>query len=408
MSPFWKYKLDHVLFWTATVLFHMYTRWSLIDQAGVSPFVLEVVVRNGLLALLIALNLHVLIPRLAKGGRWLMYGASLIAGLLLYAFLKDVHDVFLQQALVAAEQRSLINQTFYNISIAVFYVSFSVALELSRDWSRQRELLRQIAFEQVNTELAYLKSQINPHFLFNSINTIYFQIDKENRVAREMLSAFADMLRYQLYECNGSRIAIEKEVAYLRSYVDLQRTRRDGNYNIRFLVDDTLSGFQIAPLLLLPFVENAFKHVSHGLTTNEIEIRMTHESPKFRLIVYNTRERETTSAKGIGLANVRRRLELLYDGKHTLAVEESPSVFRVQLELDVDTDYDGLIVAPKGQDAQVSQRITQGQLHASTSGHAPSAGDAIKAYMPATSTSKQIQPVAGTQINKSTNQKINK
>jgi sensor histidine kinase YesM len=340
MGPFWKYKLDHALFWTATVLFHMYTRWPLIDQAGIAQFALEVLVRNGLLALLLYFNIHLLLPRFAKSGRWFVYGLSLAGGLFAYAFLKDIHDIYLHQALAAEMNGGLINQTFYNVSIAVFYVAFSVALELSREWSRQRELLRQIAFEQVNTELAYLKSQINPHFLFNSINTIYFQIDKENRVAREMLSAFADMLRYQLYECNGSRIAIEKEVAYLRSYVDLQRMRRDGHYSISFTADETLTGFQIAPLLLLPFVENAFKHVSHALTANEIEVKLSYQASRFRMTVYNTRDREITTGKGIGLRNVSRRLELMYNGKHALSIEDKPSSFRIQVDLDVETDCD--------------------------------------------------------------------
>jgi len=155
-----------------------------------------------------------------------------------------------------------------------------------------------------------------------------------------MLSAFAEMLRYQLYECNGSRIAIEKEVAYLRSYVDLQRMRRDGHYNISFTADETLTGFKIAPLLLLPFVENAFKHVSHTLAANEIEVKLSYQASKFRMTVYNTRDREIASGTGIGLRNVSRRLELMYNGKHALSVEDKPSWFRIQVDLDVETDYD--------------------------------------------------------------------
>ena len=139
MSPFWKYKLDHVLFWTATVLFHMYTRWALIDQLGISAFVLEVIIRNGLLAILIYLNLNILIPRFAKVGRWFSYATLLVSAMLLYALLKDIHDGFLESSSTVELNPRYINQTFYNISIAVFYVSFSVALELSREWSRQRE-----------------------------------------------------------------------------------------------------------------------------------------------------------------------------------------------------------------------------------------------------------------------------
>jgi two-component system, LytTR family, sensor kinase len=339
MSPFWKYKLDHVLFWTATVLFHMYTRWALIDHIGISAFVLEVIIRNGLLATLIYLNLKILIPRFAKMGRWFSYGTLLVSAMLLYAVLKDMHDAFLESTSAVELSPRFINQTFYNISIAVFYVSFSVALELSREWSRQREQLRQIAFDQVETELAYLKPQINPHFLFNSINTIYFQIDKENRIAREMLAAFSDMLRYQLYECNGNRIPIEKEVAYLRNYVELQRMRKDGNYSIKFSADSNVAGFQIAPLLLMPFVENAFKHVSHAQAANKIEIALSHTSSKFKLVVYNTRESPVVKGAVIGLRNAKRRLELLYNGRHMLLIEDGPTSFRVQLEVLIDAHF---------------------------------------------------------------------
>src|SRR6185436_2346140 len=109
-------------------------------------------------------------------------------------------------------------------------------LQLSREWYMQRELIRRIEVEKLNTELDYLKAQMNPHFLFNSINTIFFQINKENTEARETLGKFSDMLRYQLYECNGPSIAVEKELAYLKNYVDLQKLRRDRKDVIEFTV----------------------------------------------------------------------------------------------------------------------------------------------------------------------------
>lgn len=339
MTPFFRYKVDHIIFWSATVLFHMYTRWSMIDNFGPTQFVLEIIVRNGLLAMAIYFNLNFLIPRFARTGRWFAYGSALFGVIVMYVVLKDAHDAFIQRqgvSYLSDTSSGTVNQSFYNLSIAVFYVSFSVALELSREWFRQRELLQRIAFDQVNTELAYLKAQINPHFLFNSINTIYFQIDKDNRIAREMLSTFADMLRYQLYECNGSSIAIEKEAAYLRNYVDLQRMRRDGHYSIQFSADSSVAGFQIAPLLLLPFVENAFKHVSHGPNVNEIEITLSCIDSKFRLMVLNSREMQNGKSGGIGLQNVRRRLELLYNNRHTLSIDESSTHYRVQLELEVE------------------------------------------------------------------------
>src|SRR5690606_23409504 len=105
--------------------------------------------------------------------------------------------------------------------------AFTLALELSKRWYQQQLLLHKIQNEKLEAELQYLKAQLNPHFLFNCINSIFFQINKENAAARESLQQFSDLLRYQLYECNGEQILIEKEMMYLKSYVDLQRLRKN-------------------------------------------------------------------------------------------------------------------------------------------------------------------------------------
>jgi two-component system, LytTR family, sensor kinase len=336
MDRFWKYKLDHVIFWTATVIFHMFTRFHLVASVGVWQFLLEVIVRNVLLALVIYINLSVLIPKFAHQKRWLIYAVFLVLDLAFYAAAKNTHDVYLYGYFMGDDgRRYFFYNTFYNLSIAVFYMSFSVALQLSREWYGQRELIRRIEIEKLNTELDYLKAQINPHFLFNSINTIYFQIDKQNTLARETLSSFSEMLRYQLYECNGKEIPVEKEMTYLRNYVDLQRHRKDENYQITFSCHD-LEGFTIPPLLLIPFVENAFKHVSHFANGNEIRITLSKKENIFRMNILNTRDanqRNDNGGHGIGLKNVQRRLELLYKGRYTLDVREWPGNFEVNLEL---------------------------------------------------------------------------
>jgi two-component system, LytTR family, sensor kinase len=326
MERFWRYKLDHVIFWIATVTFHMYTRAHLIDKMGWPDFVLEILVRNTLLAITIYVNLLVLIPRFIYTKKFFAYGISLCLLLLTYAFGKNIHD-----DLVYGQ-----TNTFYNLSIAMFYVAFSIALQLSRAWYSQRELIRKIEIEKLNTELAYLKSQINPHFLFNSINTIYFLIDKKNTEARVTLSSFSEMLRYQLYECNGHEVPIEKEVQYLKNYIDLQRLRKDENYTINFSSSDQVKGFTIAPLLLICFVENAFKHVSHNNSNNQIEVRLDRINGSFNMTVYNTADNKkhaSLESNGIGLKNVKRRLELLYRDRYNLQINESANEFKVNLSL---------------------------------------------------------------------------
>ncbi len=337
MNRFWKYKLDHVIFWTATVGFHMFTKVDMVKEAGFDQFALEIIVRNGLLALLIYFNLLVLIPKYAQQKRIVAYTLFLVSSVGLYVILKNAHDVYLHGYVLGNESRkSLFYSTYYNFSIAIFYLAFNVALHLSKGWYFQRELIQKMEVEKLSSELEYLKAQINPHFVFNSINTIYFQIEKQNITARESLLAFSEMLRYQLYECNGKDIVIEKEINYLKNYVELQRMRKDENYNISFIVEEDATGFTVSPLLLIPFVENAFKHVSHHPDKNDVRIRLSMHQNYFKLSVFNTREIKAADKNGyagIGLKNVKRRLELLYKDRHELIIDNRPESFEVNLSL---------------------------------------------------------------------------
>jgi hypothetical protein len=339
MDRFWRYKLDHVLFWVTTVGFHGFTKVPLIEEAGAGHFLLEIIVRNGLLAMLIYCNLLVLIPKLAARKKLLAYALLLAMTLAVYVAAKNAQDLYLYRyVLDEGSHWSFFTNTYYNFSIAVFYLAFSVALALSKAWYFQKELIRKMEVERLNAELEYLKAQINPHFVFNSINTIYFQIDRNNELARQSLSDFSDMLRYQLYECNGNEIPIEKEIKYIKSYVAMQRMRKDENYNIVFSESPDVEGFSICPLLLIPFVENAFKHVSHS-ANNEIRINLRRVDNTFRLSVFNTKEKRAINGthNGIGLKNARRRLDLLYGGRHELVIRERPEDFEVHLSLQIDS-----------------------------------------------------------------------
>ena len=180
MNWFWKYNIDHMVFWTATVGFHMFTSMGMIDTVGPLQFVIEVLIRNGLLAAMIYINLMVLIPRFSK--QKIKYASLLILTVAAYVLLKNVHDVYLNGYIMGDEnRRSIFYNSYYNFSIAFFYLAFSVALFLSKAWYFQRELLRKMEIEKLSTELEYLKAQINPHFVFNSINAIYFRSQRTKK-----------------------------------------------------------------------------------------------------------------------------------------------------------------------------------------------------------------------------------
>jgi two-component system, LytTR family, sensor kinase len=339
MQKFWKYRADHVLFWLITIGFHIYTRIPLISKSNFGQFSVEIILRNALLALVIYANLLLLIPSLLQKRKFIAYGVSLVALLFSYSLLKNAHDVYLASQMPFKNNLSFFSNTFYNFSIALFYLTFSVGLYLSKEWYFQREKLQQIELEKVNTELAYLKNQINPHFLFNSLNTVYFQIDKSNSEARDTLLKFSEMLRFQLYECNGKEIDLEKEISYVQNYVDLQRTRKDENYKIEFSINSDLKNATIAPLLLIPFIENSFKHSSHFTDRmNEVRIQVERNENLFSLKIANTKENQKDKgSSGIGIKNVKRRLELQYPGKHILSVKETDDWYEVQLTIHLNT-----------------------------------------------------------------------
>lgn len=339
MNRFFQYRLDHVLFWALTIFFHGYTRLNVLYTAGAGQFFLELAIRSVLLAGVIYATQWVVIPRLTEGKRIAMALIVLVASIGAYILLKNSHDVYLFGEIMGDSSRlKFFSNSLYNFSIVLFYLAFATALHLSKQWYLQRELIRKIEVEKLNTELEYLRAQINPHFLFNSINTIYFQIDKQNHAARETLGKFSEMLRYQLYECNGKEIAIEKELQYLKNYVELQRLRKDENCLIEFS-DTGLSDFSLPPLLLIPFVENAFKHVSvHTAKENEIRITLARKEGWFTMTVFNTYDATLETpreAGGIGMKNVARRLELLYHDRYTLDVRQAPENYSVTLEIPV-------------------------------------------------------------------------
>ena len=337
MNRFFRYHLDHILFWVLTIGFHAYTKLHLVDKANVFQFALEIFIRNALLAGIIYFNLWIVIPRLTQGKAFPWIVASL-GSLVFYTVAKGLHDAYVYGYVIGdAERTDLSHSAFYNFSIMLFYLAFATTLYLSKQWYVQREILRQVQLEKLTTELEYLKGQVNPHFLFNSINTIFFQIDRHNQEARETLGKFSDMLRYQLYECNGSHIAIEKELAYLKSYVDLQRLRRNENDMINFTIADELQGFSLPPMLLIPFIENAFKHVSsYTDRENQVRIALDRSDNTIMLSVANTTHTHTpTTAHGIGLKNVKRRLELLFPNQHVLEIQRTSGHYKVNLTLKI-------------------------------------------------------------------------
>ncbi len=230
----------------------------------------------------------------------------------------------------------IFSNSLTNISI---WVVCLVTAKLIFDRVRFQKYVDAIEKEKLKTELDFLKAQFNPHFLFNSINSIYGHIDKKNPLARKMLLAFSEMLRYQLYECNTEQVNIDKEINYIKNYVTLQQMRMEEDLVVRLNIHENVKGFSIAPLLLITFIENAFKYVGHeDQKQDRVEISLKKEDDQLLFKIFNTKEttvRKPILHKGIGITNVRRRLQLLYPEKYSLNINNGEKFYEVSLNLSI-------------------------------------------------------------------------
>jgi LytS/YehU family sensor histidine kinase len=292
------------------------------------------------LALLVYVTNGILIPRLLYKKKYGWFALALVALVATSSFIKmKIIGQVIDYPAFFDLSVNLRERIYDNVVPHFFLVIAGAAFKLMYDHSMMQKRLVEMAKEKAEAELSFLKSQINPHFLFNSLNSVYFLINKENPEARQALHKFSDMLRYQLYEIKGTRIPIEKELNYLKDYVDMQKLRKDENYSVEFNCSPEVKGFSIEPLLLIPFVENAFKHISHKTgETNFVKLDINRSNGHFNFSIENSKDAEKTTELhgGIGLNNVKRRLELLYPAKHELSINDKENIYQVDLKLKID------------------------------------------------------------------------
>ena len=282
-------------------------------------------------------SIQYLIPKFLYKKYYVSFFLILLLAISAGALLR-VPLVYFMNEYVFHANHSSFREVLFNSFVNIFiWVVSLLALHLLIEKIRFRKYVAILEKEKTKNELDYLKAQFNPHFLFNSINSIYGHIDRKNYKAREMLHTFSEMLRYQLYECNSDYITIEKELNYIRNYILLQQSRKE-NLVVEFCAAEQVSGFLIAPLVLITFIENAFKYVSNfEEKENKVEIHLRYNDDILHFDICNTTEISAEvlnmEHKGIGIANVKRRLDLLYPKRHELNIIKEPDHYKVSLKL---------------------------------------------------------------------------
>lgn len=335
---FVRYKLHHVLAWLLLLGLWFMLRYEDYRTPALAFLITFIKVID--LALMVYVTNYLLIPRLLYKKRYGFFAITFILMILVSSITKMSIVGYLTNSPSFFDFSGNLKTRIYdNVIPHFFLVVAGAAFKLLFDQINLQKEIAELAREKAEAELNFLKSQINPHFLFNSLNSVYFLIDKNNAEAREALRQFSDMLRYQLYEANGEKIPIEKEISYLRDYVHLQQLRKDEKYKVDLNCSPDVKNFSIEPLLLISFVENAFKHISHKADgKNFIRLELARSNGHFEFTVENSFEKgvyTTEQQGGIGMKNVKRRLELLYPGAHHLLVDDKEGVYKVNLKLKV-------------------------------------------------------------------------
>lgn len=277
-----------------------------------------------------------------KGKPWLFFlGYVLLAVLLSFVMYGAIY-------LILGDQMPLYFGKEFLTIFSVFLISnlfmggVLIGVKSMIDRSRQQKLEKERKQESLLSELSYLKAQVNPHFLFNTINSVYVLIKMNPDKAADMLIKLSDLLRSQLYDFSRDKITIEEEINYLENYIELEKLRRAHRVEVNFEKEGSLKGFSLPPLLMIPFLENCFKHLSSNTDKpNQVKINMAKDKHKLKVEFSNTFDKQSVPKKegGIGLANVKRRLTLLFPDKHHLEINRMNELFIVNLELDL-SDYE--------------------------------------------------------------------
>ncbi|MGB3151698.1 MAG: histidine kinase, partial [Maribacter sp.] len=299
---FYKYKIYHLFFWAG----YHFAWWSIsigspfeaaqniFFSSYTTKFVFYVIFQ----ALGVYLNLYYLMPKFLEKGRYVPYLASVLATILVSAALiiSGYYLTAYRSDLTFEELFYVKENAFWQLfksnalPSTVASMTLAMSIKLGKNWIASQKRQQLLEKEKIETELKFLKSQFNPHFLFNTINSIFVLIHKNPDMASESLAKFSDLLRYQLYECNEPTIPLERELNYLRNFIELGSLRLDTNVRCEIDLNGPIKNdLSVAPFILMPLIENTFKHVSQSKTQhNWLEIDLRFENEGLLLKVANS------------------------------------------------------------------------------------------------------------------------
>jgi two-component system, LytTR family, sensor kinase len=289
-------------------------------------------------AILVYFNLLYLIPNFLAS-RIFLYIALVLMACVLISPIK-VFVFYLKFSGLPEYRMQLVNNQSLVFLGSFVVMTLSTVLNIITKWWRYQQEKQELLTQSMQSELRFLKSQINPHFLFNTLNNLYSLTLTKNDKAPEIVLKLAEIIRYMLYECNERRVMLSREIQYMQNYLDLEKLRQPKNVEISMEVEGNISDQQIAPLMFIPFLENCFKHGLNNHIAGEafVRARFRVQDDDLEFYIENTKpphspRQEHPRSGGIGLNNIKKRLDLLYPKDYDLTIEEFPQKYTVTLVL---------------------------------------------------------------------------
>lgn len=277
---------------------------------------------------MIYLNIYYLIPRLFLKGKVISYvfltflSICLVVIMNFFLYHGDIEEIYVLT---------------YSVSTIVENAAIlfmAVAMKLIQESYLSNTRIKELKEDKLQTELAYLRTQVNPHFLFNTLNNVYVMAKKKDEELPETIMQLSDLLRYQLYDCDADTVLLKNEISYLENYLKLEGLRRQ-HLKVDFQIEGETNSVPIRPLILLPFVENAFKYSNSGTGSDYIRLSIRLVDTVLKVEIENNKGTlHQRDVGGIGLVNASRRLELAYPDKHTLDLIEDEQSYLVKIEID--------------------------------------------------------------------------
>ena len=296
---------------------------------------------SAIIVIYFIINYYIFIPKIYFKRKYFIYIALFFLGLIgiyyIPSFVVSSEEInnliqeFHSNKSPAFRGRSILEKPFFNQKAFLYYLTFTIALILRTH--KQMQEMEQI---KIQSELSYLKAQINPHFLFNTLNSIYALSLMKSDLTPKAILKLSSLMRYTVTESEKNEITIEQEINYLEDYIELQKIRIDNNSSIQFKISIENKSFKIAPMILIPFVENAFKYGINPAKEANIKVEITQKENELEFYCFNEiifSDLKTIEKTGTGIKNTNKRLESIYGSNQQLTINETEDTFIVKLKI---------------------------------------------------------------------------